>query len=916
MSLLFLLFTAAFATPFEAVLTRPVPWEMDPDEVEELMERAAGMSPPDATEVRVLAEGPDGVLRPVGDYLPPVAPVPIKEGEEQASAQALPSSSTGPADHPGEHSGSLSGKAVYVSQCHGWIWYDSLGHFSTQRGNVYDTVEDFHNPEAANQYLVAYLENAGAKVFTVKDRGMNTDMAVIDNDRPTSQGSYTESGSGFEDGHAGWGHQASWAYGEDPFDTGTTRRFPADGGAVASWVPDVPEDGWYTVYVSWDSDSENATDAHYRITHGGGVIDRSYDQTVHGSTWQYVETLWLYAGTESLEIELIGDSSQSGRYLSADAVRVGGGMGDITRHGGTTGRPRWEEGGILNTQYQGAPTSVYDPYSDGDGSDPSSRSRWAAWERPSGEDAVYLSWHTNAAGTTDQAQGTSTYVYSGSSGSAVAGSEDLAELLQDEMVTAFDLWWESDWSDRGVRSADFGELNPSNNDEMPAALIEAAFHDHYIDVEYIKHPAWRRDASRAMYRGITRYFAERDGLEPTFLPEAPVDLAIIHDAAGELELSWAAGPHGEPYGDAASSYLVQTSSDGRSWDNGTEVQGGSTVLGTRAGNTVYVRVSAVNAGGVSFPSEVVGARRSPDGQAPVLVVSAFDRLEVSNLIWENAGSSLGEVVRMYLHRINAYDTAVAHGEAVADAGWYFDTIADERLGDVDLEAYALVMWVAGEESTADETFTSSQQDRIRSFVEGGGALWASGSEILWDLDNRGDDDDQAFASEVLGASMASDDADSWEVDGEGPLAGLVLDFGEEHGAPYPAEYPDVLEGDGQVIASYPGVGTAALLGEAVALFGFPFECIGDPIARAEVASILLPLLVPDYEAPEPEDTDTPDDSADTAAGDLGPFPDGLGRERLEGGCGCTGGRSASSLLGLLALLGLALSRREEGAGLS
>ena len=55
----------------------------------------------------------------------------------------------------------------------GWIWYDSLGRFSTQRGNLYSTVEDFHNPEGANQYLIRYLENAGAMVYTAKERGMS-----------------------------------------------------------------------------------------------------------------------------------------------------------------------------------------------------------------------------------------------------------------------------------------------------------------------------------------------------------------------------------------------------------------------------------------------------------------------------------------------------------------------------------------------------------------------------------------------------------------------------------------------------------------------------------------------------------------------------------------------------------------------
>ncbi len=902
-TLLVLASAAALAAPQRFELRDPVPWDLSPDLADALLERAVGMSDPDATHVEVLAVGPDGQLRPLGDYLAPIEPPPQKPGEASP-----PPPIAHPADHPGEGVGALSGKAVYLSQCHGWTWYDSLNGFSTQRPNVYDTVEDFHNPEAANWYLTAMLENAGAQVFTVKDRGMNTSSVVIDNDAPTSGGAYTETGAGFEDGLAGWAARGGWSYGDDPFDQGGTRRFPADGGGVASWVPDVPDDGWYTIYVAWDSDSDNAQDAHYRIIHPGGTIDRSFDQTVHGSTWQYLETLWLPAGQGDLEVQLVGDSAQAGRWLSADAVRVGGGMGDVARNGETTGRPRWEEAAILYTQYNGAPTSVYDPYSDGDGSDPSARSRWAAWEHPSGEDAVYLSWHSNAAGSPDQARGTSTYTYEGGSGTAVTGSEALAEAVNSELVNAFDALWESGWTDRGTRSADFGELNPSNNSEMPAALVELAFHDHYQDAEFLKHPRFRHDAARAMARGIVRYFAERDGVTPSFPPEAPADLAVRHGQDGKLELSWIAGPSGDPYGDPASSYVIYSSTDGRSWDSGVAASTSPVTLDTRPGQRVYLRVAAVNPGGASLPSEVLGARRSPDGWAPVLIVSAFDRLEVSNLVWEDVGGSLGEVVRMDLLRINAFDTTVAHGQAVAEAGWYFDSIADERLSEIALEDYLAVLWVAGEEATADETFTRAQQDQLRAFVEAGGALWASGSEILWDLDHRGDEDDKAFASEVLGAGMAADDAGTWEADGEGLLSGLVLDFGEAHGAPYPAEYPDVLEGPGDPLASYPGVGSAALLQGKVALFGFPFECIGDADARAELAARLLPVLAPDYDLPEPQDTAWPEDTAAP-----GSFPDDLDRQRLETkACGCSdGGRSAVAWIAVFMALSLSATRRRR-----
>ena len=55
-----------------------------------------------------------------------------------------------------------------------------------------------------------------------------------------------------------------------------------------------------------------------------------------------------------------------------------------------------------------------------------------------------------------------------------------------------------------------------------------------------------------------RYFAERDGLVPEFLPEPPVDLSLVHDEEGELRLSWAPGAVGAPWGDAPDGYLVET----------------------------------------------------------------------------------------------------------------------------------------------------------------------------------------------------------------------------------------------------------------------------------------------------------------------------------------------------------------------
>ena len=119
----------------------------------------------------------------------------------------------------------------------------------------------------------------------------------------------------------------------------------------------------------------------------------------------------------------------------------------------------------------------------------------------------------------------------------------------------------------------------------------------------------------------------------------------------------------------------------------------------------------------------------------------------------------------------------------------------------------------------------SEQQSIRDYVERGGKLWVSGSEILWDLDQQGTLEDKAFADEVLGASLASDDANTYLAEGEGILSGIVMDFDFTAGAVYDAEWPDVLSSESTTIARYDTGGIAAIAHDHGVTFGFPFETI-------------------------------------------------------------------------------------------
>lgn len=905
---------------FEVRLTEPVGTSMDRDRYDDLLEWGTAHSPDDARSTRIVRPLPDGSgYRDVQFDLPPLPPVPDKETVQTRSL---------PFDNPGEADGILSGKAVYLSQCHGWL-RTSWG-WGLQRTLGYETVEDYHNPEAMSQFLTAYLENAGARVYTVKERDLQTATAIADNDGS----GYAESGSGFVDGLAGFADAPFYDYAVDPFDAGTTRTFPADGGGIATWTPAVPEDGYYAVYVSWDALPDNASDAHYRLTHPGGTIDRNFDQTVHGSTWQYVDHLWLTQGN-SLTVELIGDSAEAGATLSADAVRIGGGMGIVRRGGQTTGRPRWESSGVLGSQFLGAPVSVYHPNTNTNvtngGSDPSSRSRWADWEHPAGEDAVYVAWHSNAAGNHGEggtARGTSVH-YAGGGGDspdpaictsgipAITGSYTLADLIQTELVDAATTRHDPSWNDRGVRTDCFSEVNPSNNDEMPAVLVEHGFHNTGADADLIKQPVFRRDSSRAIAHGIIRYFAGEDGVTAAFTPEPPLAVRAEHDAAG-TRLSWQPGPSGGTNGDPATGYLVYASSDGRAWDNGFAVTGTTTVVNTPF-EARFFRVVATNDAGQSFPSEVFGSFRSPDGFAQVLVVGAFDRLD-SGLLPTEAVPGFGTVRRMFLQELNDKLIIAHHGRALGLAGWYFDSASDEALPNVTLDDYDLIIWATGEESTVDESISDDQQAALQAFVDGGGSLIVSGAEVLWDLDERGTPSDLAFATDVLGATMAADASQSNVVNGTGILSGVTLDFTDGR---YPVEFPDVLASSRTPIANYSSGELAAVFGDGVAMFGFPLDAVTDDAALADLFEQLLPEMVEDLPPTPPPDTDPPPTPTDTdtppptptdtdpptapptdtdGTGD-GPTYRRIALTELGQGCGCrTGGPSGLWLLLLPVLL--------------
>jgi N-acetylmuramoyl-L-alanine amidase len=853
-------------------------------------------APAIAAEAAAVPRKPREVARPAGAWLP----APVTRVRAPASLAFEPVGN-------GAAGGALAGKTVYVSPGHGWTWRDS-GVWRTQRGNTHDLVEDFISTETVSHYLIHYLRNMGAYVVPVRESDWSPHVSVVDD---ADADAFTATGVTFADEPVGYAVLPAPITGAtNPFRSGSSRVFDAAGGGEVRWTFDVAEAGAYNVYVGWVQDPGRASDAHYVVHHAGGDTHYRVDQRRHGGTWVLLGRFYFERGAspERGSVALLADSADPGATLSADVARVGGGVGVIDRGGGANGRPMFENNARYYAQLAGAPSTVYD-YSSDDGSDDvGTRSRFAAWDHEDGEDAVYIAWHTNAP---SPARGTSSFVYGPSSYgpisefTGVAGSVELVTAVHQELVDDVRASWQSDWQDRGLHSAYFGEVNPNHNPEMPAALFEIAFHDTAEDADALRDPRFRAIAARAMAQGVAKYFATRDGAAVVLAPEPPGAPRFVGVGGTTLELGWDAPAAGPAGGDAPTGYRVYTSFDGHAFDDGVPVSGTSLTIDAPSGVAVYARVTATNAGGESFPTRVVGARPGAAGHAQVLVVGGFDRLDGRMLIDEDLSSmALANIERGLIERINDRSQLARYGAALDAAQVSFDSADSvDEASSVALADYALVIWQLGEESSADDPLDEAERAAISAYLDGGGRLVVTGSEVAWVLGSQGGPEDLAYLADVLHVRYAADDAGSYEVvtsEDDPMFAGLgPVSFDDFGLGGYDADFPDVLEpGDGAAVALRYGSGGGAGIvwrdagGARLVFLGFPFETLADEAQRADVMARMLAGFGVE---PDPWVDEDPDP------------PPGDG-----GGCCDSGGGDGSGTV-LLGLIVVALVTRREFA---
>ncbi len=562
----------------------------------------------------------------------------------------------------------LNGRHLALWQSHGWYYEQSLERWEWQRARILQTVEDLYTQSYVVPFLVPMLENAGANVLLPRERDINTYEFIVDNDK--LMGGYEESHGSkqWERGDTGFANTKKfYVHGENPFTMGTYRvvegvvakgkKQPVE--SVAKWIPSKYfMDKECAVYVSYKTLPNSTEAALYTVKHKGGETQFKVNQKMGGSTWIYLGTFKFSNNSNVEGVYLTNLSTKEGVVVTADAVKFGGGMGNIARKPSqerpynvkavTSGYPRFTEGARYWLQWAGFVDSIYsytnskNDYTD----DYMSRGRWVNAliggskvkpDAPGYNIPVDMSFafHTDA-GTfpNDSIVGTlAIYTrYSNGSdkfpnGKSRMGSRELTDIVQTEIVNDVRATFEPKWSRRGLWDRSYAE---SRTPEVPAMLLEHLSHQNFADMTYGLDPAYRFVVSRAIYKGILKYLSMDSGLPYTVQPLPVKNFAAELEGNASVKLSWS--PVSDPSEPTAepTAYVVYTMKNGTAFDNGVLVKDTTAVFPISPDCIYSYKVVAVNDGGASFPSEElsvgVSSAAVTDGKLPVMIVNGFERV--------------------------------------------------------------------------------------------------------------------------------------------------------------------------------------------------------------------------------------------------------------------------------------------------
>lgn len=285
------------------------------------------------------------------------------------------------------------------------------------------------------------------------------------------------------------------------------------------------------------------------------------------------------------------------------------------------------------------------------------------------------------------------------------------------------------------------------------------------------------------------------------------------------------------------SFYVYLSENGSTWDTIPYRRVGGTATGTvlsglTSNKSYYIKVKAKNSVSESPNySKTYGAFTSTSA-VKVLIVDGFNR-------YGGSGS----------YGFPSHNFARLYGNPLTELGIKFETVSNSLVTTVgQLSSYKYVIWFLGDESTVDETFSNAEQNILIAYLDGGGNLFVTGSEVAWDLDFNGSAADKTFFNNYLKAVYVADNPTPNNPFASGIAGSIFEGLNINFGQTYPEDWPDViapLNGSTEVLkynttqnaaVSFVGTFPSGTNAGKLIYVGFPIETIASDSIRKDILS--------------------------------------------------------------------------------
>ena len=798
---------------------------------------------------------------------------------------------------------------------HGRYYDGKKDRWKWQRPNLFGTTEDLFTQTIVIPYLIPMLENAGAVVFTPRERDWQKNEVIVDNG---GRGYVEDNGketwkTAQEKGFAY--HAGTYRDGENPFTQGTARAVKATKKADVSWAsyqPNIPQGGKYAVYVSYQSLKNSVSDAQYIVMHKGQRTVFKVNQQMGGGTWVYLGTFDFDRGNNEFNRVVVTNSSSESGVVTTDAVRFGGGMGNIERGGSCSGMPRCLEGARYSAQWAGAPYSIYSSKNGSDdyGDDINVRSNMTNWlaggstyvptlEGKKVPIELSLAVHSDAGYTTvnDSIIGSlaicTTSFNDGRLNSGVSRmvSHDFADSLLTGLQRDISGKYRK-WTRRYLWDRNYSE---TRKPEVPSAIIETMSHQNFADMRRGLDPNFRFTLARSLYKTILRFVNGNHSVPSVVQPLPVSNFRIERNSSGGLRLSWIAEKDEQEPTAVPTSYIVYTSEDGMGFDNGTVVYTSSFDFEAKKGVNYCFKVTALNRGGESFPSETLAAYLSKSAHAKdILVVDGFSRLSGPAVVddYSRQGFDLGSDIGVsygltagWNGRQQCFDKSRAGSEGEGSLGYCGDELAgrfimgNNRDGSVchvkdiamsgaynvvgcslealdnnlvKLDHYNLVDIAFGLQRNDGhslvvyKTFSETLQSKLRSYAKSGGRILVSGAYVGSDMTQP---HERSFMSDVLKTTFTGTDTNAGNnmVDGLGLSFDIIRQINDRHFAATSVDRIAACDGRSFAAMRYQDGSTAGVAYDGTDyksfVMGYPYECINNVRTRQQVMKGLLGFLL-------------------------------------------------------------------------